>query len=129
MPEDGCNYKRVSFLIWFVYLVLYLPTRYSGASSTQSWFPGQVPNTKAFPLKFQYSWNLYPEQWYRKMPKIWIRINYVFIYKVLNAVSLLSVGVWLESKDQFLDTSRKARNWKDSQRETIAKLFSFYYQS
>ena len=48
MPEDGCNYKRVSFLIWFVYLVLYLPTRYSGASSTQSWFPGQVPNTKAF---------------------------------------------------------------------------------
>ena len=63
------------------------------------------------------------------MPKIWMRINYVFIYKVLNAVSLLSVGVWLESKDQFLDTSRKARNWKDSQRETIAKLFSFYYQS
>ena len=49
--------------------------------------------------------------------------------KVLYAVLLISVGVWLESKDQFLDTSRKARNWKDSQRETIAKLFSFYYQS
>ena len=52
MPEDGCNYKLISFLIWFVYLVVYLPTRYSGASSTQSWFPGQVPNTKALSSTF-----------------------------------------------------------------------------